>query len=210
MAFFRFGQHMFAVPAISRLINNISSESFHFWLSCLRDVSMAECALMNEKPLPEGMTEKSAASKTTVIENISIASVHYSKAIAAIKVMDVHIKIVGVLKKYFFQAAGSVHTSLQFASEYLRLRLNMLQCMSQLVQACNSLYQPPPAIAMNQAQMCNDEFLRHGRTTIQLRKCAAEFRNIADNYLKLAQSAFDADPKTLANVRMYPFLLLKF
>jgi hypothetical protein len=81
----------------------------------------------------------------------------------------------------------------------------MLQCMSQMVQACNSLYQPPPAIAMNQAQMCNDEFLRHGRTTTQLRKCAAEFRNIADNYLKLAQSAFDADPKTLANVRMYAF-----
>jgi hypothetical protein len=77
--------------------------------------------------------------------------------------------------------------------------------MSQMVQACNSLYQPPPAIAMNQAQMCNDEFLRHGRTTTQLRKCAAEFRNIADNYLKLAQSAFDADPKTLANVRMYTF-----
>lgn len=84
---------MFAVPAISRLINNISSESFHFWLSCLRDVSLAECALMNEKPLPEGMTEKSAASKTTVIENISIALVHYSKAIAAIKVMDVHKKL---------------------------------------------------------------------------------------------------------------------
>jgi len=96
-----------------------------------------------------------------------------------------------------------VHSSLQFAADYLRLRLETLQCMSQLVQACNSLYQPPPAIAMNQAQMCNDEFLRHGRTTTQLRKCAADFRAIADNYLKLAQSAFDADPKTLANIRMY-------
>jgi hypothetical protein len=89
----RFGQHMFAVPAISRLINSISSESFHFWLSCLRDVSLAECALMNEKPLPEGMAEKSPVSKIAVIENISIAMVHYSKAIAAIKVFNTTIKM---------------------------------------------------------------------------------------------------------------------
>jgi len=88
---------MFAVPAISRLINSISSESFHFWLSCLRDVSLAECALMNEKPLPEGMDEKTAVSKTAVIENISIAMVHYSKAIAAIKVINITKQLYGYL-----------------------------------------------------------------------------------------------------------------
>lgn len=63
---------------------------------------------------------------------------------------------------------------------------------------------------MNQAQTTNDELLRHGRTTTQLRKVAQEFRVIAENHAKLAQSAFDADPKTLANIKMYPFLCIIF
>ncbi|XP_059475105.1 integrator complex subunit 7 [Neocloeon triangulifer] len=182
----RFGQHMFAVPSISRLIHYVSSESLHFWLSCLKDVSLAECALMNEKPVNSdgGHLSLSREKQPGLLESLSSASIHYSKAIAAIK------------------AAGSSHQSLQFAADYLRLRLDFLQCMSQLVQSCNSLYHPPPAIAMNQAQVCNDEFLRHGRTTTQLRKCATEFRTIADNYHKLAQCAFDADPKSLANVKV--------
>jgi len=78
---------MFAVPAISRLIHFISSESFHFWLSCLKDISLAECALMNEQPVSGEVASKDPAKKTATIENLSTASLHYSKAIAAIKVI---------------------------------------------------------------------------------------------------------------------------
>jgi hypothetical protein len=60
---------------------------------------------------------------------------------------------------------------------------------------------------MNQAQTSGDELLRHGRTTTQLRRVSQEFRLVAENHAKLAQSAFDADPKTLANLKMYPYML---
>jgi hypothetical protein len=38
----------------------------------------------------------------------------------------------------------------------------------------------------------------------QLRKCAKEFRSCGELYWKLYQSAFDADPASLANIQMYP------
>jgi len=40
----------------------------------------------------------------------------------------------------------------------------------------------------------------------QLRKSAQDLKNCADNYQKLYQSAFDADPGSLANIRAYPFI----
>ncbi|XP_065340647.1 integrator complex subunit 7 [Cloeon dipterum] len=178
----RFGQHMLSVPAIIRLINYVSSETSHFWLSCLKNISLAECALMNEQPLNGASMPE--AKQTSLLQGLSFACNHYSKAIAAVK------------------ATGSPHQSLQFAADYLRVRTDTLLCFSQLVQSCISFHHPPPAIALNQAQVGNDEFLRHGRTTTQLRKSASELRAIANNYHRLAQSAFDADPKTLANIQI--------
>lgn len=40
---------------------------------------------------------------------------------------------------------------------------------------------------------------------LQLRKSAQDLKNCAENYQKLYQSAFDADPGSLANIRAYPF-----
>jgi hypothetical protein len=77
---------MFVVPAISRLIHFVSSESFHFWLSCLKDISLAECALINEEPVSGNATTVKTAKKTAIIESLSSAALLYSKAIAAVKV----------------------------------------------------------------------------------------------------------------------------
>lgn len=38
----------------------------------------------------------------------------------------------------------------------------------------------------------------------KLRKSAQELKNCAENYQKLYQSAFDADPGSLINIRAYP------
>lgn len=40
---------------------------------------------------------------------------------------------------------------------------------------------------------------------LQLRKSAQDLKNCAENYHKLYQSAFDADPGSLTNIRAYPF-----
>lgn len=40
---------------------------------------------------------------------------------------------------------------------------------------------------------------------LQLRKSAQDLKICAENYQKLYQSAFDADPVSLSNIRAYPF-----
>ncbi|KAF4520274.1 hypothetical protein B566_EDAN010742 [Ephemera danica] len=137
----------------------MSSEHFHFWLLCLQEISLAECALLGESPVSSdhlssgSVQDSSTVSPGCLLQRLTLANTHYVKAIAAIK-------------------------------------------------ASLSLLHPPPAIAMNQAQTSGDELLRHGRTTTQLRRVSQEFRQVAENHAKLAQSAFDADPKTLANINM--------
>lgn len=42
----------------------------------------------------------------------------------------------------------------------------------------------------------------------QLRKSVQEFKTCAENYQKLYESAFDADPESLENIRAYPFFLI--
>lgn len=44
---------------------------------------------------------------------------------------------------------------------------------------------------------------------LQLRKSAQDLKNCAENYQKLYQSAFDADPGSLTNIRAYPFIKFK-
>lgn len=64
---------------------------------------------------------------------------------------------------------------------------------------------PPYAIAGHEALTIKDDLQRYGRVTFQLRKSVKEFKTCAENYQKLYESAFDADPESLDNIRAYPF-----
>ena len=67
---------------------------------------------------------------------------------------------------------------------------------------------PPYAIAAHEALTMKDDLQRYGRVTVQLRKSVQEFKNCAENYQKLYESAFDADPESLDNIRAYPLKCL--
>ncbi|KAB0802821.1 hypothetical protein PPYR_05007 [Photinus pyralis] len=127
----------------------------------------------------------SSTEKENVVDCLNSAVNHYNKAIAALKV------------------AGTPSNSLQFQSEYMRLRTEFLQCLVQLVHTSNILcIVPPPAIASSIVQTTRDEYQRHGYITNQMRKCVKEFKNCGELYWKLYQTAFDADPATLENIQI--------
>lgn len=85
----------------------------------------------------------------------------------------------------------------------MKIRVEFLQCILQLLYTCNILcIVPPPAIAAAIVQSTRDEYQRHGYVTNQLRKCVKEFKNCGDLHWKLYQTAFDADAVTLENMQM--------
>ncbi|KAI4801566.1 hypothetical protein KUCAC02_019453 [Chaenocephalus aceratus] len=69
--------------------------------------------------------------------------------------------------------------------EFIKLRIDTLQALSQLICTCNS----------NDLQRC-------GRIAMQMKVCMDEFRSLAARYADLHQSSFDADYATLRNVEL--------
>ncbi|KAJ9584574.1 hypothetical protein L9F63_021084, partial [Diploptera punctata] len=169
----RYGHHSIAASILSQLREQVSSEHFHFWLVSLEELSRGEAELLDFSKQP------------SLVQRLSQAVAHYSKAVAALK------------------AASTPLQSLQFQSEYTRLRAEFLQCLAQLVHTCHSLCTaPPPAVASAIAETTRDNLQRYGHITNQLRKCVKEFRSCGELYWKLYQSAFDADPASLANIQI--------
>ncbi|XP_012264224.2 integrator complex subunit 7 [Athalia rosae] len=174
----RYGHHGVATKIFKRLKETVASEQLHFWLSGLHLVSSAESHLMEEAEQGEGNK------KLGTVERLNGAIARYASACASLK------------------AASTPLRSLQFASEYSKLRCEFLQCIIQLLHSCRSLCTaPPPAIAATVVLATRDDLQRFGRVTPQLRKSAKDLKNCAENYQKLYQSAFDADPGSLANIR---------
>ncbi|XP_045470369.1 integrator complex subunit 7 [Harmonia axyridis] len=168
----RYGHHKIAISIFSDLKEQVSSEHFHFWLVCLKEMSEAEAELYGEDP-------------NSLVTRLDSAIIHYNKALAALK------------------AASTPSHTLQFQTEYMKIRTEFLQCLVQLIYTCNILcIVPPPAIAATIVQNTRDEFQRNGYITNQLRKCAVEFKNCGELYWKLYQTAFDSDPATLENMQI--------
>ncbi|KAG8230967.1 hypothetical protein J437_LFUL003925, partial [Ladona fulva] len=166
--------------ALSRLVEQVSSEHLHFWLVALQEMTTGEAILSSSYPVPS-----EDANPPTLLTRLSYANAHYAKAVAALK------------------AASTPAHGLQFQLEWARARGEFLQAASQLILSAASLcFAPPPAIAATLAHTSRDELLRCGHATFQLRKCAKEFRACGDLYWKLYQSAFDADPSSLANIQI--------
>lgn len=83
--------------------------------------------------------------------------------------------------KVTLQAASTPLQSLQFQSEYTRLRAEFLQCLAQLVHTCHSLCTaPPPAVASAIAETTRDNLQRYGHITnqVQLENLTAIIMNI--------------------------------
>lgn len=143
---------------------------------CLKEISKGEAQLLKIR----GETTRSK-----LANYLTEAIKHYNKATTALK------------------AASSPTQTLQFQYEYTKLRTDFLDCLLQLIYACNSLCTaPPPAIAAATAQSARDDMQRFGHVTQQLRASGKEFRQCSENYTKLYQTAFDADPNTLENIQM--------
>ncbi|TRY57952.1 hypothetical protein DNTS_009833 [Danionella cerebrum] len=171
----RLGCHDFSRELYQGLRTRVASEHFYFWLNGLMEFSQAEQCLSG---LSDG--DYSAA-----MSAISEALKSYQKGIASLT------------------AASTPLSPLSFQCEFVKLRIDTLQALSQLICTCNSLKtSPPPAIATTIALSSGSELQRCGRISTQMKSSMDEFRSLAARYADLYQSSFDADYATLRNVEL--------
>lgn len=171
----RMGCHDFSRELYQSLRTRVASEHFYFWLNSLMEFSQAEQCLSG---LADG--DYSAAMRA-----ISEALKSYQKGIASLT------------------AASTPLSPLTFQCEFVKLRIDTLQALSQLICTCNSLKtSPPPAIATTIALSSGSELQRCGRISTQMKFSMDEFRSLAARYADLYQSSFDADYATLRNVEL--------
>ena len=70
----RYSHHSVAAGILSQLREQVSSEHFHFWLVSLEELSRGEAELLDCSKQP------------SLVQRLSQAVAHYSKAVAALKV----------------------------------------------------------------------------------------------------------------------------
>ncbi|XP_077077062.1 integrator complex subunit 7 [Siphateles boraxobius] len=171
----RMGCHDFSRELYQSLRTRVASEHFYFWLNSLMEFSQAEQCL-------SGLSDGDYSAAMTAI---SEALKSYQKGIASL------------------MAASTPLSPLAFQCEFVKLRIDTLQALSQLICTCNSLKtSPPPAIATTIALSSGSELQRCGRISTQMKLSMDEFRSLADRYADLYQSSFDADYATLRNVEL--------
>lgn len=72
---------------------------------------------------------------------------------------------------FCLQAASTPLSPLTFQCEFVKLRIDTLQALSQLICTCNSLKtSPPPAIATTIALSSGSDLQRCGRISTQVQK----------------------------------------
>ncbi|XP_058793913.1 integrator complex subunit 7 [Phymastichus coffea] len=175
----RYGHHKIATRLFKGLKESVASEQLHFWLLGLELLTSAESYLLDE-------IEKDG----NTVSKLNGAICQYAAACTSFK-------------------AATSNNNLQFVCDYAKLRCEFLQALVQLLHSCRSLCTAPPyAIAAHEAHTAKDELQRYGRVTSQLRKSVDELKTCANNYHMLYQSAFDADPGTLTNIRALQELCL--
>ncbi|XP_046871357.1 integrator complex subunit 7 [Hypomesus transpacificus] len=171
----RMGCHEFSSELYQSLRTRVASEHFYFWLNSLKEFSQAEQCLSS---LKDG---DYSAAMTAIAEALR----SYQKGIASLT------------------AASTPLSPLAFQCDFVKLRIDTLQALSQLICTCNSLKtSPPPAIATTVAFTSGNELQRCGRISQQMRVSMDEFRGLAARYADLYQSSFDADYATLRNVEL--------
>ncbi|RWS31874.1 integrator complex subunit 7-like protein [Leptotrombidium deliense] len=169
----RYGHHLPSSAMCDKLLTAASSENIHFWILCLSKMCRAESLLRNCRD----ETDMELKMKTAV---------------------SLYIESISALK------AGVTPTNpLTFTCEYTRLRCKFLQTHILLRQACKLFRtSPAPAIASSAALGTRDDLLKCGLIVTQMRKCAKEFRNLAEGYSVFYQSSFNADNETLTHLQL--------
>lgn len=183
----RYGHHQVAGSLYGDLRGRVCSDQQHYWLTALSQVSSGESWTVS--PLESSSTAALQEGRITtdVVDDrakplTAAASCLYS-ALAN------------------FKACSSGQNPLLFVQQYTRLRASALSCHAQLFTTCQSMRtSPPPAIAASQVVAMRDEMVRCCRLVQQLNKLAKDFTDVAQDYGKLYQSQFDADPQTLSNI----------
>lgn len=171
----RMGSHEMASELYQSLRTRVASEHFYFWLNSLKEFSQAEQCL-------SGLQDSDYSAAMTAIAE---ALKSYQKGIASLT------------------AASTPLNPLSFQCEFVKLRIDTLQALSQLICICNSLKtSPPPAIATTIALASGNELQRCGRISTQMKVSMDEFRTLATCYADLYQSSFDVDSATLRNVEL--------
>uniref|UniRef100_A0A671VLN8 Integrator complex subunit 7 n=1 Tax=Sparus aurata TaxID=8175 RepID=A0A671VLN8_SPAAU len=171
----RMGCHEFSSELYQSLRTRVASEHFYFWLNSLKEFSQAEQCLSHVED----------GDYSGAMSAIADALRSYQKGIASLT------------------AASTPLSPLTFQCEFIKLRIDTLQALSQLICTCNSLKtSPPPAIATTIALTSGNDLQRCGRIAMQMKVCMDEFRSLAARYADLHQSSFDADYATLRNVEL--------
>uniref|UniRef100_A0A3Q4A8U3 Integrator complex subunit 7 n=1 Tax=Mola mola TaxID=94237 RepID=A0A3Q4A8U3_MOLML len=171
----RMGCHEFSSELYQSLRTRVASEHFYFWLNSLKEFSQAEQCLSH---VADG---DYSGAMSAIAESLR----SYQKGIASLT------------------AASTPLSPLTFQCEFIKLRIDTLQALSQLICTCNSLKtSPPPAIATTIALTSGNDLQRCGRIAMQMKVCMDEFRSLAARYADLHQSSFDADYATLRNVEL--------
>uniref|UniRef100_H3CZJ0 Integrator complex subunit 7 n=1 Tax=Tetraodon nigroviridis TaxID=99883 RepID=H3CZJ0_TETNG len=171
----RMGCHEFSSELYQSLRTRVASEHFYFWLNSLREFSQAEqcLSLVTDGDYSGAMSAIAEALRS------------YQKGIASLT------------------AASTPLSPLTFQCEFIKLRIDTLQALSQLICTCNSLKtSPPPAIATTIALSSGNDLQRCGRIAMQMKVSMDEFRSLAARYADLHQASFDADYATLRNVEL--------
>ncbi|XP_017551146.1 integrator complex subunit 7 [Pygocentrus nattereri] len=171
----RMGCHELSSELYQSLRTRVASEHFYFWLNSLMEFSQAERCLSG---LEDGDYSGAMGAITEALKS-------YQKGFASLT------------------AASTPLSPLAFQCEFIKLRMDTLQALAQLICTCNSLKtSPPPAIATSIALTSGNELQRCGRISLQMKLSMDEFRSLAGRYADLYQSSFDADSATLRNVEL--------
>uniref|UniRef100_A0A3B1KBX4 Integrator complex subunit 7 n=1 Tax=Astyanax mexicanus TaxID=7994 RepID=A0A3B1KBX4_ASTMX len=169
------GCHELSSELYQSLRTRVASEHFYFWLNSLMEFSQAERCLIG---LEDGDYSGAMGAITEALKS-------YQKGFASLT------------------AASTPLSPLAFQCEFIKLRIDTLQALAQLICTCNSLKtSPPPAIATTIALTSGNELQRCGRISLQMKLSMDEFRSLAGRYADLYQSSFDADSATLRNIEL--------
>ncbi len=169
----RYGHYEHASELFSAAVRAASSEQMYFWLTGLAQVCRGEHILTD------------SSESADVVDRLAEANSNILLGISSIN------------------AATSQTRSQDFQIGYLKCRSEMLQALSQLAFACNSLRtSPPPAIASAQANQTHDDLQRCGRISHLLRQCVTKISDVAQMYAGLYEASFDADADTLVQLQL--------
>lgn len=185
----RFGHHIFANKLLNCIKANMEPvENTYFWINSLTLITSAE-SLLSENSF---LSYKGEDFLTVDYDDKKFEN-RLSNAISIYTEGFNHLK-----------ASVSNSKPMRFQCEFVKLRMKYLQAHQHFRQCCKLLQSsPPPTSAMvGSSGNFSEDFLKCGRIVFSMRKCAHEFRSIADNYSNLYQSTFNADPNTLSIIQL--------